>query len=102
MFEKFGLHKIEKLPPQIFSDLPYLFLETLGFDNVHRWMKSFMRSFVWQKVDLYSLGIIFFEMCYKPLPTGMERVKILGNLRLPEIKFPEDFNQYELQNQVDV
>jgi hypothetical protein len=39
-------------------------------------------------------------MCYKPLPTGMERVKILGNLRLPEIKFPEDFNQYELQNQV--
>ncbi|XP_048732268.2 eIF-2-alpha kinase GCN2-like [Ostrea edulis] len=55
-----------------------------------------------QKVDLYSLGIIFFEMCYKPLPTGMERVKILGNLRLPEIKFPEDFNQYELQNQTHI
>ncbi|XP_061166164.1 eIF-2-alpha kinase GCN2-like [Saccostrea echinata] len=55
-----------------------------------------------QKVDLYSLGIIFFEMCYKPLATGMERVKILGNLRLPEIKFPEDFNQYELQNQTHI
>ena len=34
-----------------------------------------------EKVDLYSLGVIFFEMCYKPLPTGMERVKILGLLR---------------------
>ena len=34
-----------------------------------------------QKVDLYSLGIIFFEMCYRPLSTSMERVKVLGNLR---------------------
>ena len=34
-----------------------------------------------EKVDLYSLGVIFFEMCYKPLPTGMERVKVLGLLR---------------------
>lgn len=46
------------------------------------------------------MGIIFFEMCYKPLPTGMERVKILSNLRLPEINFPEDFDQVELENQV--
>ena len=34
-----------------------------------------------QKVDMYSLGIILFEMCYKPLTTGMERVKTLGVLR---------------------
>lgn len=34
-----------------------------------------------QKVDLYSLGIIFFEMCFRPLETRMERVQILGNLR---------------------
>ena len=34
-----------------------------------------------QKVDLYSLGIIFFEMCYKPFTTCMERIKVLGNLR---------------------
>ena len=31
-----------------------------------------------QKVDLYSLGIIFFEMCYPPLATGMERIKVGG------------------------
>ena len=34
-----------------------------------------------QKVDLYSLGIIFFEMSYKPFTTCMERVKVLSNLR---------------------
>ena len=33
------------------------------------------------KVDLYSLGIILFEMFYRPLSTGMERVKIIGLLR---------------------
>lgn len=34
-----------------------------------------------QKVDMYSLGIILFEMCYRPLTTGMERVKTIGQLR---------------------
>lgn len=44
-----------------------------------------------QKVDIYSLGIIFFEMCYKPLTTNMERIKILTGLRKKEIILPEDF-----------
>ncbi|CAI5760147.1 unnamed protein product [Candida verbasci] len=43
-----------------------------------------------EKVDMYSLGIIFFEMCYS-LSTGMERAKILNNLRLKEIEFPTNF-----------
>lgn len=34
-----------------------------------------------QKVDMYSLGVILFEMCYRPLNTGMERVKLLGSVR---------------------
>jgi len=33
------------------------------------------------KVDMYSLGVIFFEMCYKPLPQGMERAKVVEGLR---------------------
>ncbi|XP_052767751.1 eIF-2-alpha kinase GCN2-like isoform X2 [Mya arenaria] len=53
-----------------------------------------------QKVDIYSLGIIFFEMCYKPLQTGMERVKILGHLRTPDITLPEDFIQEDNEKQV--
>ncbi|CAG9859480.1 unnamed protein product [Phyllotreta striolata] len=44
-----------------------------------------------QKVDIYSLGIILFEMCYKPLETAMERIKILTKLRSKEIQFPADF-----------
>jgi len=38
-----------------------------------------------------SLGIIFFEMCYRPLTTLMERDKIIGNIRRPEIILPNDF-----------
>lgn len=41
-----------------------------------------------EKVDIYSLGIIFFEMCHPPLMTGMERIKVLSSLRLPEIVLP--------------
>ena len=46
------------------------------------------------KVDIYSSGIIFFEMCYPHPTTGMERFKILTNLRLPEVLFPNDVHLY--------
>lgn len=55
-----------------------------------------------QKVDMYSLGVIFFEMCYKPLSTGMERVQVLANLRNKDIIFPEDFDQLEMKNQTSI
>ncbi|GAB5588590.1 eukaryotic translation initiation factor 2-alpha kinase [Umbelopsis nana] len=42
-----------------------------------------------QKVDMFSLGVIFFEMCY-PLTTGMQRAMVLQDLR--NGKFPSDFN----------
>uniref|UniRef100_A0A8C3N2Y5 non-specific serine/threonine protein kinase n=2 Tax=Geospiza parvula TaxID=87175 RepID=A0A8C3N2Y5_GEOPR len=32
-----------------------------------------------QKVDLFSLGIIFFEMCYHPMNTASERIFVLGH-----------------------
>lgn len=41
-----------------------------------------------QKVDLYSLGIIFFEMCHRPFATGMERVELLAAIRSPKITVP--------------
>jgi len=55
-----------------------------------------------QKVDIYSLGIIFFEMTYKPLITGMERVKILLNLRSKEIIFPPDISETNMSPQVHI
>nr|XP_039247644.1 eIF-2-alpha kinase GCN2-like [Styela clava] len=56
-----------------------------------------------QKVDMYSLGIIFFEMCYAGLQTKMERVKVLGNMRLEEIKFPDDFDDmHAMHNEAQI
>eukprot|EP00063_Salmo_salar_P091107 XP_014065942.1 PREDICTED: eukaryotic translation initiation factor 2-alpha kinase 4-like isoform X3 [Salmo salar] len=44
-----------------------------------------------QKVDLFSLGIILFEMSYRPMTTGSERISVLSQLRMEDINFPEDF-----------
>ena len=38
---------------------------------------------------MYSLGILFFEMCHKPIE-GMEKQIIMDNLRLPEISMPPE------------
>ncbi|XP_069510004.1 eIF-2-alpha kinase GCN2 [Ambystoma mexicanum] len=45
-----------------------------------------------QKVDLFSLGIIFFEMCYHPMDTTSERISVLSSLRQPTLNFPKDFS----------
>ncbi|KAK6465929.1 eIF2-alpha Serine/threonine-protein kinase [Scheffersomyces coipomensis] len=45
-----------------------------------------------EKVDMYSLGIIFFEMCYS-LATGMERARTLNDLRLKSMEFPSNFTE---------
>ncbi|XP_026478484.1 eIF-2-alpha kinase GCN2 [Ctenocephalides felis] len=42
-----------------------------------------------EKVDIYSLGIILFEMIY-PFKSMMERAKVLQGLRLPTILMPTD------------
>ncbi|KAG8183651.1 hypothetical protein JTE90_005637 [Oedothorax gibbosus] len=42
-----------------------------------------------QKVDIYSLGIIFFEMCFPPPVTLMERNIIITNLRKSDIVLPQ-------------
>jgi translation initiation factor 2-alpha kinase 4 len=44
------------------------------------------------KVDMYSLGVIMFEMCYRPLLPGMERAEIGQNLRLEKPILPKDFD----------
>uniref|UniRef100_A0A3Q4AEI9 non-specific serine/threonine protein kinase n=1 Tax=Mola mola TaxID=94237 RepID=A0A3Q4AEI9_MOLML len=54
-----------------------------------------------QKVDLFSLGIILFEMSYRPMTTGAERISVLSQLRGPSI-FPEDFSTSEQVKQVRV
>ncbi|KAF2755846.1 kinase-like protein [Pseudovirgaria hyperparasitica] len=46
------------------------------------------------KVDMYSLGIIFFEMCH-PLKTAMERDQVIRALREKEHALPPDFESSE-------
>ncbi|CBI63247.2 Eukaryotic translation initiation factor 2-alpha kinase gcn-2 [Caenorhabditis elegans] len=42
------------------------------------------------KIDIYSAGVVLFEMFYRPLPPSMDRVSTLNNLR-DDIKIPSDF-----------
>uniref|UniRef100_A0A8C3CW95 eIF-2-alpha kinase GCN2 n=1 Tax=Cairina moschata TaxID=8855 RepID=A0A8C3CW95_CAIMO len=55
-----------------------------------------------QKVDLFSLGIIFFEMSYHPMSTASERIFVLSQLRLPNIVFPQDFDEVKHAKQRSV
>ncbi|KAI9098889.1 kinase-like domain-containing protein [Phlyctochytrium arcticum] len=53
------------------------------------------------KVDLYSLGICFFEMLY-PFSSGMHRAIVLRDLRTPTITLPMDFDaqKHAAQHQI--
>ena len=52
-----------------------------------------------QKVDLYSLGVIFFEMCSPPCSTGMERAQTLGRLRGAAVELPAAWHSETLPQQ---
>lgn len=50
------------------------------------------------KADVYSLGIVFFEMNYF-FNTGAERINVLENLRCPGIFFPDDWDALRTRQQ---
>ncbi|KAI9646734.1 eukaryotic translation initiation factor 2-alpha kinase [Ciborinia camelliae] len=53
------------------------------------------------KVDMYSLGVIFFEMCYTPL-VGMERAQVIDNLKRKEPVLPTNFDKVGKAVQGDI
>ncbi|KAF2205134.1 kinase-like protein [Delitschia confertaspora ATCC 74209] len=53
------------------------------------------------KVDMYSIGIIFFEMCY-PLTTAMERDHVIRRLRERQHTLPPEFDTPEKSLQGNV
>ncbi|KAJ5287211.1 Serine/threonine-protein kinase GCN2 [Penicillium angulare] len=57
-------------------------------------MKSGFSGHYNEKVDMFSLGVIFFEMCH-PLTTGMERDQTLREIREPSHLLPPTFQQSE-------
>ncbi|KAI1722983.1 protein kinase domain-containing protein [Ditylenchus destructor] len=44
------------------------------------------------KVDVFSVGVVLFEMFMEPLPTATERIMVLQNLR-NRLEFPENFGE---------
>ncbi|KAJ5562831.1 Serine/threonine-protein kinase GCN2 [Penicillium sp. DV-2018c] len=64
-------------------------------------MKSVVSGRYNEKVDMYSLGVIFFEMCH-PLPTGMERDQTLRQIREKNHVLPPTFQHSDkiLQGQI--
>lgn len=54
------------------------------------------------KVDMYSLGIIFFEMCYRPLIPGMDRAQVGEGLRKKQPVIPSDFDIKEKTLHADI
>lgn len=54
------------------------------------------------KVDMYSMGIIFFEMCFRPLVPGMDRARVGEGLRLKQPVFPPDYRISELAVQTEL
>lgn len=50
------------------------------------------------KADMYSLGIVFFEMNYF-FNTGAERISVLEDLRNPGTLFPEDWDPLRTRQQ---
>ncbi|PQE16693.1 putative cpc-3 protein [Rutstroemia sp. NJR-2017a BBW] len=53
------------------------------------------------KVDMYSLGVIFFEMCYTPL-VGMERAQVIDGLRNKQPVLPTSFDKAGKAVQADI
>jgi serine/threonine protein kinase len=57
------------------------------------------RFFYTQKVDIYSLGILFYEMCF-PFATTMERIYVIQKLRQKEIIFPDNIDTQKYEKQI--
>ncbi|GAA5862450.1 hypothetical protein JCM3774_002522 [Rhodotorula dairenensis] len=53
------------------------------------------------KVDMYSFGIVFFELWHS-FKTGMERIHVLHDLRRPEVKFPTTWDSAMLPRQTRI
>jgi translation initiation factor 2-alpha kinase 4 len=65
-------------------------------------VKSTVAGTYTSKVDMYSLGIILFEMCFRPLNPGMERARISESLRQAQPSFPSEFKVSEKPVQADI
>ncbi|KAG9248230.1 anticodon binding domain of tRNAs-domain-containing protein [Calycina marina] len=64
-------------------------------------VKSSVGGTYTSKVDMYSLGVIFFEMCYRSI-VGMERAQVVEALRGKKPTLPLDFDATGKPVQADI
>lgn len=83
---KLDLNRSEELTSEVGTEL-YVAVEIKNGNGTYN-----------EKVDMYSLGIIFFEMIY-PFKTTMQRITTINHLKLPAIVFPEDFDSARLSTE---
>lgn len=57
------------------------------------------KFFYTHKVDIYSLGVMFYEMCF-PFSTNMERIHVIQNLRQKTIDFNENIDKELFEKQI--
>ncbi|XP_043232580.1 eIF-2-alpha kinase GCN2-like [Amphibalanus amphitrite] len=74
-------------------------LEPAPADGEHG---STRRARYTNKVDLYSLGVIWFEMCCGTFATGSERIHRLCELRKPDMHIGDDIRQRLTDQQVQL
>lgn len=55
-----------------------------------------------KEADIYSLGVIFFEMLHRPFQTSMERDKTLNDIRNKNIIFPDLLDSKEFYTEIVV
>uniref|UniRef100_T1IQL0 non-specific serine/threonine protein kinase n=1 Tax=Strigamia maritima TaxID=126957 RepID=T1IQL0_STRMM len=65
----------------------------LSFIKIHLSAPKIISASFSQKADVYKLGIIFFEMCYPPKPTVIERITVLKEIRNSKINLPLDIDK---------
>ncbi|BEI98202.1 hypothetical protein CcaverHIS631_0305010 [Cutaneotrichosporon cavernicola] len=82
------------------ADLPIGQME-LSTEDVDRTSNIGTSSYIAPEADMYSLGVIFFEMCYA-FKTGMERVNVLGALRSKDVVFPDEWPPSKMPKQREI
>ena len=90
---------LSKSSEDLTSKVGTLFYTAPGKFNLEEILNSVGRYN--SKVDLYSAGIVFFEMIF-PMETAMQRTVVLQYLRRPEILFPRQFDMNALVDQAKI
>uniref|UniRef100_A0A674EH29 Eukaryotic translation initiation factor 2 alpha kinase 4 n=1 Tax=Salmo trutta TaxID=8032 RepID=A0A674EH29_SALTR len=99
-----GLHqdksRLWRFFREILDGLAYIHQQGMIHRDLNPEVQGNTKATYNQKVDLFSLGIILFEMSYRPMTTGSERNAVLSQLRMEDINFPEDFPECKSGTQV--